>query len=65
MRKKMTAIAGVLFLSAVWSLSADAAWVVKNKPKKVSAWQGFQDSANGAVHNVLPWNWGGGKNRDE
>lgn len=60
--QKKTAVAGMaLILSAAGCLSADAAWVVQNKPKQVSALKGFQDSANGAVQNILPWNWVGGE----
>jgi hypothetical protein len=46
----------------LFSASAEAAWVKPNK-KPTTAWQGFQDSANGAVNHVLPWNWFG--KRDE
>ncbi len=42
--------------------AAEAAWTKPNK-KPVTAWQGFQNSANGAVQAVLPWNWFG--KRDE
>lgn len=44
------------------SVSAEAAWVKPNK-KPVSSWEGFQNSANGAITNLLPWNWVGKRDK--
>ena len=51
-----------LLLVLVVPLNAEAAYVRHNR-KHVSTWEGFQNSANGAVSNVLPWNWFGKKGR--
>ncbi|GEM_PF-215278 len=46
----------VLSIGVLFAPCAEAAWVTENK-KQVTPLQGFQDSANGAVKAVLPWNW--------
>jgi hypothetical protein len=56
----------LLFLPAVALLAqaagAEASWV---RPiKKTSSFEGFKNSANGFVNNVLPWNWFAGKDEN-
>lgn len=55
--KKFVAV--LLLLAFLPLASAEAARV--KKKSTVSAWEGFQNSANGAVHNLSPWNWFGPK----
>jgi hypothetical protein len=53
-----------LLLLCALSAPADAAWVTQNK-KPVSAVRGMQNSIEGAITNVLPWNWTSwGKKKD-
>ena len=63
MRKQPRILALIFLLILTVPLSAEAAWVTPNK-KPVSAWQGFQNSANGAVSHLLPWNWFGQNNNN-
>ena len=51
-------LVGVLLMVFAGPLSAEASWVKPNK-KRVFALEGFQNSANGAITNILPWNWVG------
>lgn len=54
------ALAAALLFSVLLAPAAGAAWTKPNK-KQATAWQGFQDSANGAVTSIMPWNWFGAR----
>lgn len=61
--KKLLFIALVCVL-LLGTADAFAAWVTQNK-KPVSAMRGMQNSIEGAITNVLPWNWTSwGKKKD-
>lgn len=63
MKIKQAAWGLVLLGIAAMVAPADAAWVRPRK-KPVTAWEGFRNSANGAVTAVMPWNWfGSGEKR--
>ena len=60
MKNRFLVLAAAAFAFFSYAMIAEASWT---KPThKVTAYEGFKNSANGFVNNVLPWNWfGAGK----
>ena len=56
MGKRAWISAAVVVWTFAGAWTAEASWT---RPAKhpVSSWDGFRNSANGAVQNLLPWNW--------